>query len=81
MTVCECCVKKAQFNEKVGTDLILIKEWLDDIATHSHKLGTSLNAQKKICIQVLVDRSQDQINEILNGKYRKFLGSCHSKGE
>lgn len=79
MKPCECCVKKSQYADKVQADMMLIREWIKDITVHSQKLGTSLNAPKKICIQVLADKAEDLINDNLNGKFRKFLGVCHTE--
>ena len=79
MKPCECCVKKAQYAEKVQTDMTLLREWIKDMAVHSQRLGTSLGASKKICIQVLADKAEDLINDNLNGKFNKFLGVCISK--
>lgn len=77
MRHCECCTKKAQLYEKLSVDLILLREWFQDVLTHSKKIGSNQSAAKKICIEVTVDKAVDHITAIVNnGRYNKFLGVC-----
>ncbi len=82
MKHCECCTQKAQLYEKLTTDIILFREWFQDIHSHSQKLGSKKTKDNKMCIDIIIDKGVDLVTAIVNnGKYKKYLSFCTKDGE
>ena len=82
MKHCECCMKKAQLKEKIDGDLLVLLEWLKSVGAHAQGLSGRSRAQKKMCIDIELERSEDLINSIVyNGKYKRFTVVCVRDGE